>query len=1019
MLNTSSEKSTASINRDHSSLSATEPRAVLPSAMAPLPEAYPHLHHIADLDNATERDLRQLIQTFPVIDNHAHNMLTEDNAYGSADYPFECITSEASGHALSDHVHSSLAHMRGIKQLAEFFQCPSTLQDVKACRYEWVRRDYAGLIKRCFEGTHAIMMDDGLSPQIIHSFKWHRQFVPTVSRIVRIEAIATDLLEQLALAAGFLRVGVDADWDLTSTESFLVRFNTVFRNQIRTLANDPDVRGFKSVICYRSGLDVSLDCRTNFRPHQSLTGSNLLHSFHDFMQNAVRHNDYRVGKKEVNDYLVVAVCDVLEKLVDTEGESLPFQFHTGLGDTDIDLVKSNPAYMQPLIEAFPNVDFVILHSSWPYTREASYLAANYVNAWLDIGEVFPMLSRDGQESVLRQALELTPSSKLLWSTDGHFYPETYYLANRQFRDVLEKVLSGYIAAGDLTVPQAIDTAVDILFWNSNALYRLDEERRFPELLKACGRIVTGSLRTIANGTSTKPASYKSTASTAVEPAMLANGTSGPSSRPPPSQLASQQTTRPPSQTSLVHRSAEAMRTSDNATATTPEQRAAIFDAFVQSNAEVKYIWIQFIDYTNTVRMRMVPVAHFRKQLSTGSCIGITTAVTHLLQDDHPSTRFSATGQWLMLPDVSTLCLNKGIPSPSASVQSFWMKDTHTLPPPEHWPSCPRWLLQTQVNRLESEFDIKIHMGFEVEVVFMRPLLNSSNSDYEDFEPVHYVHSWSNLTNQDLELLPIVEEIVDTLASIDIPVSQFHAESAPSQWEFPLPASTPLKAVDTLYQARSVIQNIAKAHGMKATVHPRPFNTTAGTSCHAHISINGSADNVTKYSSPFLAGILEHLPSIIAFTLPIEESYQRVMAGIWAGGEYVTWGSQNKEVPLRLCGPGHWELKTQDGMGNTYLSMSAVLAAGLYGLRQNLELVQKDCLGDPTGIGEEERERLGIKTKLPHTLEESLWCLKRNQVLKEMLGEKVVEDYIAVKEAEMAKLRGFGDVKRRVWLMSRY
>ncbi|KAI9877147.1 MAG: hypothetical protein M1823_007152, partial [Watsoniomyces obsoletus] len=101
--------------------------------MSPPVEAYPHLHHIADLDLATDEDLRQLIQTFPVIDNHAHNMLSEDNAYGSADYPFECITSEAQGHALSDHVHSSLSHMRGIKQLAEFFQCPPTLQDVKAC----------------------------------------------------------------------------------------------------------------------------------------------------------------------------------------------------------------------------------------------------------------------------------------------------------------------------------------------------------------------------------------------------------------------------------------------------------------------------------------------------------------------------------------------------------------------------------------------------------------------------------------------------------------------------------------------------------------------------------------------------------------------------------------------------------------------------------------------------------------------------------------------------------------------
>jgi len=127
-------------------------------AMAPQPSLYPNLHHLRDLDNAGIQDLQQIVQTFPIIDNHAHNLLNEDNAYGSADFPFESITSEAQGHALMDHVHSSLPHMRGVKHLAEFYQCPETLQDVKSARYEWVRRDYPGLIRKSLEGTHAIMI---------------------------------------------------------------------------------------------------------------------------------------------------------------------------------------------------------------------------------------------------------------------------------------------------------------------------------------------------------------------------------------------------------------------------------------------------------------------------------------------------------------------------------------------------------------------------------------------------------------------------------------------------------------------------------------------------------------------------------------------------------------------------------------------------------------------------------------------------------------------------------------------
>ena len=63
----------------------------------------------------------------------------------------------------------------------------------------------------------------------------------------------------------------------------------------------------------------------------------------------------------------------------------------------------------------------------------------YKNVYLDVGEVFPMLSRDGELKVLRQSLELVPFSKLLWSTDGHLFPETYWLANKQFRDTLRPI----------------------------------------------------------------------------------------------------------------------------------------------------------------------------------------------------------------------------------------------------------------------------------------------------------------------------------------------------------------------------------------------------------------------------------------------------------------------------------------------------------------------------------------------------------------------------------------------------
>lgn len=996
-------------------------------------QPYANIHYLSSSSEPNEHDLKAIIRSYPLIDNHAHNLLREEEAHGNEHYPFESITSEAQGHALQEHVQSTLAHVRAVKQLAELLKCPASLEDVKAARYEWVVRDYDSFIRTCFAGTHALLLDDGLPQDSVYPVRWHDRHAPTVRRIARIEAVAAELLEQLAHAAGFLAPGVDSDWAIEKSEAFLLRFNTMFRNQIKTLAADPGVCGFKSVVCYRSGLDVSLSSRHTFRPHQSLADSALLSAFHSFLQDAVRKHDYRVAEKVVNDFLVVAACDVLHKLVETEGETLPIQFHTGLGDVDIDLIKSNPAYMQPLIEAFPNVDFVILHSSYPYTREAGYLAANYANAWLDIGEIFPMISRQGQESVLRQALELTPASKILWSTDGHFYPETFYLANRQFRDALESVLGELVASEDLTLMQAINIAVDILFWNSNALYKLDEERRFPQLLRACGRADSASRRSTLvnsreNGSATRDrasishvsisdAGLYSSASTAVHSPTRTRGTPVRSApRSDATRPASDPFTDTGDSTTMSPRSHRALSLHR---APQLSQDATEFEAFMRQHPEVKYIWLQFISHTATMRARMIPVKQFQKHIARSTYPGISRALTRQLQNERPADGCIATGEFQLVPDFRSLCLNRGIDSPSATVQTWWMVDSDDNDQKVCWDRCPRYALQKQMQALSDEFELFVLMGFEIEVIFVRPMKNDNGTDFTGFDVVHELHSWSNMTYQQLDMLSMIEEIVDILAEIGIDVCQFHAESAPTQWEFSLPPSSPLKAVDQLYKAKETIGNITKKHGLKATFYPRPYAMAPGSAQHAHFSINGDSETVGKHADSFLAGVLQHLPSILAFSLPVEESYARVASGVWAGGEWITWGTQNREVPLRKCGPGHWEFKPIDGMGNTYLSMAALIAAGLLGLRDEISLVQQDTLVDVSTLDQEEREGLGITERLPNTLQKSLDSLREDGALVNLLGQNLVDDYLAVKKAEMEMLNEMDEQKRRTWLMARY
>lgn len=97
-------------------------------------------------------------------------------------------------------------------------------------------------------------------------------------------------------------------------------------------------------------------------------------------------------------------------------DSHPVQFHTGLGDPDLILTLSSPIHMQPIVEAYPNATFILLHGSYPHSRDAGYLASAYKNVYVDFGEVFPVLSRHGQCSVVKQLLEMTPFNKIMWSS---------------------------------------------------------------------------------------------------------------------------------------------------------------------------------------------------------------------------------------------------------------------------------------------------------------------------------------------------------------------------------------------------------------------------------------------------------------------------------------------------------------------------------------------------------------------------------------------------------------------------
>jgi hypothetical protein len=146
------------------------------------------------------------------------------------------------------------------------------------------------------------------------------------------------------------------------------------------------------------------------------------------------------------------------------GDPLPVQVHTGFGDADLLLPRTDPGLLKPLFERFPETSFVLLHC-YPFVRQAGWLASVYANVFFDLSLTIPHVARPA--AALAEAIELAPLSKLLYASDAVRTPELYLLAAVWWRDALAEVLGGL-----LTSAAAERGAHLILRENAAALYRL-------------------------------------------------------------------------------------------------------------------------------------------------------------------------------------------------------------------------------------------------------------------------------------------------------------------------------------------------------------------------------------------------------------------------------------------------------------------------------------------------------------------------------------------------------------------
>jgi predicted TIM-barrel fold metal-dependent hydrolase len=372
------------------------------------------------------------LAAIPIVDNHCHSLLREQPA---DDLAFrKHLTESYIPEIARDDVPHSLGWHWAIRELASFLGCDPTPEAVHAARREWgVERLAREIVKRGNFKTWLI--DTGYGSGTTLSLDELRTVVPglEIREVLRLEP----LIERLILEA--------ADFD-----SFL----TAYAAALSDLRGSGYV-GLKSVIAYRSGLHIE--------PVARPTAADAFRAVHSAGR---REGRLRIESKPLLDFLIVMAVEQAAR------QNVPIQFHTGLGDPDLDLTKVDPSALRLIFaDRYRGAPIVLLHSGYPYVRSASYSAAMFPNVFADIGEV-NLFAPGDYRGIVREMLGLAPANKILFSTDASLIPELYWLGAVLGRRALGEILAEHIADGFINEMVAMQFAELILWKNAERVYRV-------------------------------------------------------------------------------------------------------------------------------------------------------------------------------------------------------------------------------------------------------------------------------------------------------------------------------------------------------------------------------------------------------------------------------------------------------------------------------------------------------------------------------------------------------------------
>ena len=352
------------------------------------------------------------------------------------------------------------------------------------------------------------------------------------------------------------------------------------------------------------------------------------------------------------------------------------------------------------------------------------------------------------------------------------------------------------------------------------------------------------------------------------------------------------------------------------------------------------------------------------------------------------------GDMEFVPDWDTLRLLPHLPA-TALVQCdlVWLDHAPVV-------QSPRTVLRAQLDRV-AERGMKALAGTELEfIAFNTSYEDAHQGRYRDLDPVNqYNVDYSILGTTRVE--PLLRDIRNHMYAAGMDVEGAKGECNFGQHEVGFLYADAMVTADNHSVYKTAAKEIASQHGKSLTFMAK-YDQREGNSCHIHLSLRGDDGKVVFWDGEqrstlydqFVAGVLATMADFSLLYAPNINSYKRFAAGSFAPTS-IAWGLDNRTCAVRLVGHGpsaRMENRVPGGDVNPYLALAAMLAGGLHGIEQALEL--EDELVGSAYTSEDH-------AKVPHTLRAARDAFTDSAVARAAFGDAVVDHYTNMADVELA------------------